>query len=91
MDKNTFKAARDATATGHYSFFIVVSCFGGQKWKRDFAYRSCIKYYQLIVLYRLMVWQTRESIPKVVSDEKNERIVCIWDIFRFQQPPNTDM
>ena len=40
MDKNTFKAARDATATDHYSIFIVVSCFGGQKWKQDFAYSS---------------------------------------------------
>ena len=43
MDKNTFKAARDATATDYYSIFIVVSCFGGQKWKRDFAYSSRIK------------------------------------------------
>ena len=47
MDKNTFKAARDATATDHYSIFIIVSCFGGQKWKRDFAYSSRIQYYQL--------------------------------------------
>ena len=39
---NTFKEARDASATDPYSFFIVVSCFAGQNWKRDFVAYSTI-------------------------------------------------
>ena len=44
IHKNIFKAAQDATASDHCSMTTIVSCFGGQKLKRDFASH--------IVLYR---------------------------------------
>ena len=37
--KNVSKASSDGIAIYYYSMVTIVNCFGGQKWKWDFAYR----------------------------------------------------